>query len=121
MSNENKIKSFEDLIVWQKAHAMVLKIYSQTKNFPKEELFGITSQIRRAAVSVPNNIVEGYKRTGKQDTLRFLNIAQASLEEVRYLIILSFDLNLLDNKDILEDANEVGRILSGFYKSIKNN
>jgi four helix bundle protein len=74
--------SFRTLQVWKKAHALVLTIDHSTNDFPKEEVFGITSQMRRAAVSIPENIAEGYKRKGTQDKLRFYNIAQSSLEEL---------------------------------------
>ena len=85
-------EKFEDLIVWQKAHALVLRVYKLTKSYPKDELFGLTSQMRRAAVSVPANIAEGFSKKGKPDKARIFNIAQASLEELRYYFILSKDL-----------------------------
>lgn len=76
-----KSKKFTDLIVWQKAHQFVLEVYKLTKNFPKEELFGLTSQFRRASISIPANIAEGFKRRGKNDKIRFLNISEGSLED----------------------------------------
>lgn len=88
-------KSFEELIVWQKAHAMVIEVYKQTKMFPKEEIYGISSQLRRSAVSVPANIAEGFAKRGVSDKLRFYNIAQGSLEECRYYSILSRDLGYI--------------------------
>ncbi len=75
-------RTFEDLLVWQKAHVFVLCVYSLTEKFPKNELFGLTSQLRRAAVSIPANIAEGFKKQGTNDKLRFYNIAQGSLEEI---------------------------------------
>jgi four helix bundle protein len=81
--------TFQDLRVWQKAHEVVLDIYRLTAAFPREELFGLTAQVRRAAVSVPANIAEGFVKRGKSDKVRFYNIAQGSLEEVRYYLILS--------------------------------
>jgi four helix bundle protein len=72
-------KSFQDLIVWQKAHQFVLEIYQMANNFPKNELFGITQQLRRAAISIPANISEGFRKNGKLDKLRFFNIAQGSI------------------------------------------
>jgi len=85
-------KTFQDLLVWQKAHALVLGIYRTTASFPKHETFGLCSQMQRAAVSVPANIAEGFKRRGRADKARFMNIAQASLEECRYFLILAQDL-----------------------------
>jgi four helix bundle protein len=82
-----KIQKVEDLIVWQKAHQLVLAIYKATKTFPKDEMYGIVSQIRRAAVSVPANISEGFRRRTKADKQRFLTIAHGSLEETRYFLI----------------------------------
>ena len=79
-----KATQFQDLIVWQKAHQFVLGVYKHSKDFPKEETYGITSQLRRAAVSIAANIAEGFKKKGKPDKVRFMNIAQGSLEECRY-------------------------------------
>ena len=112
MDTGNKTKSFQDLRMWQAAHQFVLDVYCTTEDFPKHELFGLTSQLRRAALSIPANIAEGYRRKGKQEKLRFFNISQASLEECRYYLILSKDLNyfnsekyiILNNK--LEDASK---------------
>lgn len=89
------MKSFRDLIVWQRSHELVLASYKATKVFPKDELYGLTSQTRRAVVSIAANIVEGYKRNSDKQTLQFLNIADASLEEFKYLMLLSKDLNYI--------------------------
>ena len=86
---EPKIKDFEDLRVWQSAHALVLAVYCLTKTFPKEEMVGLTSQMRRAAFSVPANIAEGFGRSGKKEKANFYNIAMGSLSELRYFFILS--------------------------------
>lgn len=91
-----KTRSFEDLDMWKKAHEFVLLVYKHTESFPKHETFGLTSQFRRAAVSIAANIAEGYKKNGKADKLRFYNIAQGSLEECRYYIRLSVDLKYID-------------------------
>lgn len=88
-------KSFRDLIVWQKSHQLVIGIYTETKSFPSEEKFGLISQIRRAAVSVPANIAEGFVKRGIKDKSNYYNIAQGSLEEVKYYLILSKDLGYL--------------------------
>ena len=85
-------RSFEDLIVWQKSHALVLEVYKRSKGFPKEETYGLRSQLRRACVSVPGNICEGFKKRGPLDKIRFMNMAQGSLEESRYYLILAHDL-----------------------------
>ena len=90
-------RSFEDVELWKKAHAWVLEIYRFTETFPKHELFGLTSQLRRAAVSVPGNFAEGFKKTGRPDKVRFYNIAQGPLEESRYYLILARDLNYGDS------------------------
>lgn len=79
-------KRFNELIVWQKAHQFVLNIYAMSSKFPKEEIYGLTSQFRRAAISIAANIAEGYAKKGKADKLRFFNIAQGSLEEYRYYL-----------------------------------
>ena len=113
-----KAKKFEDLVVWQKSHSLVLKIYRLTQSFPRNELFGLVSQIRRSAVSVPANIAEGFRGKGKADKLRFFNISQASLEETRYYLILTNDLEYADSKQLLGDLDEVGRILNAYMKSI---
>jgi len=112
------VRSFEDLLVWQKAHQLVLAIYKATKLFPKEEQYGLVSQIRRAAVSVPANIAEGFRRRTKADKQRFLTIAHGSLEEVRYYLILSQDLGYCQSRDYLNQAGETSKLLSMFFKSI---
>lgn len=109
------------MIVWQKAHAFVLEIYKLTAGFPKSELYGLSSQIRRASVSVPANIAEGFRKSGIADKLRYLNIAQASLEEVHYYLILAQDLEYADTKDLKARYNEVSKLLSSYMKAIRNN
>jgi four helix bundle protein len=116
-----KTSSFEELIVWQKAHSFVLRVYSTSEAFPKAELFGLTSQFRRAVVSVPANIAEGYKKRGPIDKQRFMNIAQGSLEECRYYLILSRDLGYLSEAHFQEMkslSEEVGRLLHSYRKAI---
>lgn len=114
----NPAKSFEDLIVWQKAHQLTLSVYALTKRFPKEEIFGLSAQMRRAAVSIPSNIAEGFQRTGTKDKLKFFNIAQGSLEELRYQLILTRDLEYGDTSTALMLAVEVARLLSAYMRSI---
>lgn len=116
-----KKRNFENLIVWQKSHQLVLGIYQATKNFPITEQFALTSQIKRAAYSVPANIVEGCVKS-HLTFLNHLSIAQGSLEEVKYYLILAFDLDYLkkDRFDKLrESADEVSRILFIFKLKTK--
>ena len=111
-------KSFQDLIVWQKAHAFTLKIYEATRTFPKDELYGLTSQFRRAAVSVPANIAEGFGKTTKPDKARFLNTAEGSLEECRYYLILAHDLGHMNKETFWDSCQEVARLLHGYRLAI---
>lgn len=113
-----KSQSFKELIVWQKAHQFVLAVYKMTKSFPKEEIFGLTSQFRRAAVSIAANIAEGYRKRGKSDKVRFFNISESSLEECKYYLILTKDLGYasIDNEDEL--AEEVSKLLNAYSNKI---
>ncbi|MBI5772634.1 MAG: four helix bundle protein [Verrucomicrobia bacterium] len=111
-------KSFEDLIVWQKAHQFVLSVYRFTESFPNKELYGLTSQLRRAAVSIPANIAEGFKKRDKADKARFLNIAQSSLEECRYHLILASDLNYGDASPLKLQLSEVSKLLEAYARAI---
>ena len=116
----NKATNFQDLIVWQKAHQLVLLIYFMTKLFPDSEKFGLISQIRRAGVSIAANIAEGFKKQGKADKLNFINIAQGSLEEVRYYFILAGDLGYLKDKSMPTLLDEVGKLLAAYRIGIQN-
>lgn len=111
-------RNFQDLVVWQKAHSLVLDVYRLTQQFPKEETYGLTSQLRRSVVSIPANIAEGFKKKGRNDKARFLNIAQGSLEESRYYLILVSDLKYGDSSPSLEKLEEVSRILEAYMNSI---
>ncbi len=111
-------KTFQDLIVWQKGHQLVLKIYRSSANFPKIEIYGLTQQLRRAAVSVPANIAEGFKKRSKSDKARFLNIAQGSLEETRYYLLLARDLDYLQDRTLFSDLEEVSRLLGAYSRTI---
>lgn len=113
-----KARKFEDLIVWQKAHALVLGLYRETSVFPKSEVYGLTSQMRRAAVSVPANIAEGFKKRGRSDKARFMNIAQGSLEETRYYLILGRDLGYLDDDVLRAQLEEVSRLLEVYTRAL---
>jgi len=116
--NGEPAKSFQDLIVWQKAHQFVLSIYRYSATFPKTEMYGLTLQLRRASVSVPANIAEGFKKRGNADKCRFMNIAQSSLEECRYYLILSKDLGYGDASPIMAQVEEVSKLLEAYYRSI---
>jgi four helix bundle protein len=111
-------KTFPDLIFWQRAHQYVLQVYGHTSKFPKEELFGLTSQYMRASVSIASNIAEGFKKRGVKDKAKFMNIAQGSIEECRYYEILSKDLNYCDSSVEINLLDEVGRLLNAYRNSI---
>lgn len=116
---------FQRVIAWQKAHEFVLLIYKISKHFPDEEWFGLTSQLRRAAISIEANIAEGYKKLGKSDKLRFLNIAQGSLEECRDYHILAKDLNYINDDEynkIKQAIIMTSKFLNAYCEGvIKNN
>lgn len=114
--------TFKNIKVWQKAHRLVLEIYKVTKEFPSSEKYGLTIQLRRAAASIATNIVEGYKRRSDKDFAHFLNMADTSLEETKYHLLLACDLKYLTKNDyerLSMLADEVGRMLSGFQKTLK--
>lgn len=114
--------TFKDLIVWQKAHALVLLVYKLSGKFPHIERFGLCSQFQRAAVSIPANIAEGYKKLSKADKLRFINISQGSLEECRYYVILSKDLAYISIDDYCQLnalVEDVCRLLNAYGRKIK--
>lgn len=114
-----KAKRFSDLIVWQKAHQFVLDVYRLSSEFPKTEIYGLTSQIRRAAVSVPGNIAEGFRKQTNPEKLRFLNITQGSLEECRYYLILVSDLGYGSTEKLDWQLVEVSKLLQGYSKAIR--
>ena len=111
-------KTFQDLVVWQKAHQLVLAIYEFTAHFPKSETYGLALQMRKAAVSIPANIAEGFRRRGKADKVRFLNTSESSLEESRYYLILTEDLGYGKTGEILNSLEEVSRLLHSYSKAI---
>ena len=111
-------KSFGQLIVWQKAHQFVLGVYRLTENFPNKKIYGLTAQLRRAAVSIPANIAEGFKKRGRADKARFLNIAQGSLEECRYYMVLTKDLNYGDTAQLNSQLEEVSKLLESYTSKI---
>src|SRR5437763_10584533 len=104
-------RTFQDLVVWRKAHELVLAVYSFTAGFPKTETYGLALQMRRAAVSIPANIAEGFRRRGRADKARHLNIAESSLEESRYYVLLTRDLEYGDTEQVMSLLAEVSRLL----------
>ncbi len=117
----NPARTFRDLIVWRKAHEFVLWVYRFTTNFPKDERYGLTSQFRRAAVSVPANVAEGFKKRSRIDKARFMNISQGSLEECRYYLILAEDLGYGDSQTLMTKLEEVSKLLEGYSRAIVAN
>ena len=118
MAEREAAKSFEDLMVWQKAHQVVLHVYEFSAIFPKTELYGLTSQLRRAAVSVAANIAEGFRRQRRPDKARMLNIAQGSLEECRYYLILVKDLGYGQTVELNSLLEEVSKLLTSYRSAI---
>jgi four helix bundle protein len=111
-------RTFQDLVVWRKAHELVLAIYSFTAGFPQEETYGLKLQRRRAAVSIPANIAEGFCRRGKADQARYMNMAEGSLEESRYYLILAQDLGYGDTSSLTTSLEEVSRLLNAYASAI---
>lgn len=111
-------RTFQDLLVWRKAHQFVLSVYRLTDGFPQKEIYGLTSQFRRAAASIPANIAEGFRKRSKSDKARFMNISQGSLEECRYYLILTNDLNYGDCQQLMSQLEEVSRLLERYQSAI---
>jgi len=115
-------RTFENLIAWQKAHQFVVNVYRITRTYPASEQYGLISQFQRAAVSISANIAEGYKRMGKADKLRFLNISQGSLEECRNYVILSHDIEYISDEtfeQLLSQLNDASRLLNAYCEKIQ--
>ena len=113
-------RTFEDLVVWQKAHQFALAVYRLTQAFPRSEVYGLTSQFRRAAVSIAANVAEGFRKRGSADKVRFLNIAQGSLEESRYYLILARDLEYGDVSEAKAVLEETSKLLEAYSRAILN-
>lgn len=114
--------NYKELKVWQKSMLVVEEVYRETNNFPKEEIYGITSQIRRSAVSVPSNIAEGAGKNSKKDFKRFLSIAHGSNNELLTLIEITYRLNYLNEKTFIKlenDISEINKMIAGLINSIK--
>lgn len=117
-----KIRSFTDLIAWQKTHQFVLKIYQIVSFFPKEELYGLSSQLKRAVISISSNIAEGFSRKTNKDKVQFYYIALGSLTEVQNLLLIGRDLKLINKEDFEELASfsiEISKLINSLIKSLK--
>ena len=117
--------TFQNIHAWQKAHAFTLLVYRITKHFPEDERYGLSSQFRRAAVSIGANIAEGYKKLSKADKLRFLNISEGSMAECMNYIILAYDLEYINEEEyqqLCSNIEDAGRLLTAYCNGIiKNN
>ena len=116
------MKDFRELQVWQKAHALVLKVYRISRGFPSDERFGLTSQVRRAATAIPTNIAEGCGRSTDADLARFADIAMGSASETEYELLLAHDLSYIDRKvyqDLEHDVAEVKRMLAAYIRYLR--
>ena len=122
-SRQTRMRDYTKIIAWQKADNLAVIIYRISRLFPKEELYGLTSQIRRACYSVPANIAEGASRESKKDYLHFLHIARGSLSEVRYFLHLAHRLEFMDqaaHTQLDQDVDEVARVLHGLISSVES-
>ena len=113
-------RSYEDVEIWKKAHEFVLRVYRITEAFPKHELFGLTSQLRRAAVSIPANFAEGFRKVTKPDKLRFYGISLSSLEECRYYVRLANDLRYAETAALRGQLEEISKMLTRYMARIRN-
>lgn len=123
MDENKKIKSFTDLVAWKEAHKLVLEIYSVTKNFPKEEQFGLTSQLRRAVVSITSNISEGFSRNTHKEKIQFYRTSLGSLYEIQNQTLIARDVGYLVNEDFKRIADItvlVSRLINGLLKSAES-
>ena len=118
MALSKPARTFQDLLVWQKAHQFVLGVYALTAAFPRQETYGLSLQMRRASVSIPANIAEGFRRRGKPEKARFMNIAEGSVEECRYFLILVKDLGYGDTERLTSLLEEVSRLLNAYTAAI---
>ena len=111
-------RTFRDLVVWRKAHEFVLAVYRYTAGFPKQETYGLSIQMRRAAVSIAGNVAEGFRKRGRADKVRFMNTAEGSIEESRYYLILAEDLGYGKTEHLMHLLEEVSRLLNAYSKAI---
>lgn len=116
------MSNFRNLLVWQKSMSLITKIYVSTKKFPKEEIYGLTSQIRRSSISIPSNIAEGFGRDSNKEYLRFLNVSIASLFELQTQLEIAKNIEYLTQEEynnLYEDSREVDRMLVAFINKVK--
>ncbi|MDD5071327.1 MAG: four helix bundle protein [Patescibacteria group bacterium] len=121
--NEGKIKSFTDLVAWKNGHELAIHIYKITKNFPKDEIYGLTNQMRRAAVSVTSNIAEGFGRQGYKEKIQFYYLSQGSLTELKNQLLIAKDIGYINKEDFTisaKIANDAHRLLQGLITSSKS-
>src|SRR5213082_277532 len=114
MAISRPARTFQDLLVWQKAHQLVLATYALTAAFPKQETYGLSLQMRRAAVSIPANIAEGFRKRSRPDKARFMNMAEGSVEESRYDLIVAQDLGYGQTGQLMASLEEVSRLLYAY-------
>jgi four helix bundle protein len=112
-------RSFHDLEMWKKAHQFVLDLYKSTENFPRSEIYGLTAQFKRAAISIPANIAEGFRKRSKAETHRYLEIAHSSLEECQYYLILTRDLGYVETIELEKLLTEISRMLFSYKSALK--
>ena len=112
-------RTFGDLVVWKKAHQFALRVYTLTVDFPKHETYGLSIQMRRAAVSIPANIAEGFRKRGLLDKARYMNVAEGSLEESRYYLILTKDLGYSETIEAMKSLEEVSRLLHASSRALR--
>jgi four helix bundle protein len=120
---EKKAKSFTDLLVWQEGHKLVLMVYTETKSFPKDELFGLTSQMRRSAVSITSNIAEGFSRQSYKEKVQFFSISLGSLTELQNQLLIAKDIGYLEKKKFSQLAEQsviLQKMMNSFVKKTKS-
>ena len=117
-SDRSSARSFRDLRVWQKAHGFVLAVYRYSESFPEREKYGLAHQLRRAAVSIPANIAEGFGKRSPAEKARFLNIAEGSVEECRYYLILCQDLGYSQSELLMSTLEETSKLLNAYARAI---
>ena len=114
----DRARTFRDLIVWRKAHEFALGVYKLTASFPARETYGLSSQMRRAGVSIAANIAEGFRKRGRADKARFMNTSEGSVEESRYYLILAADLGYAKTESLMRLLEEVSRLLNAYSRAI---